>query len=71
MKIRKIRGGILLATELLLFVMTYCEHEITVMAQVKKKTTLVYSVTLFVNEGFYKKKFFTVTVIFFPKKSIF
>ena len=36
-KIRKIREGTLLAAELLLFVMAYCEHEITVTAQLKKK----------------------------------
>ena len=71
MKIRKIREGTLLAAELLLFVMAYCEHEITVTAQLKKKTTLVYSVTLVVNEGFYKKKFFIVTVIFFQKSRFF
>ena len=47
-KIRKIREGTLLAAELLLFVMAYCEHEITVTAQLKKKkTTLVYSVMAF------------------------
>ena len=49
----------LLPAELLSFVMAYCEHKITVAAELKKKqkkTTLVYSVTLFANKGFYKKK---------------
>ena len=36
-EIRKIREGTLLAAELLLFIMAYCEHEITVTAQLKKK----------------------------------
>ena len=36
-QIRKIREGTLLAAELLLFVMAYCEHEITVTAQLGKK----------------------------------
>ena len=73
MKIRKIREGTLLAAELILFVMTYCEHEIAVTAQMKKKikTTLVYSMTLLVNVGFYKNNIFTFTVIFFPKNSNF
>ena len=39
-KIRKIREGTLLAAELLLFVMAYCEHEITVTAQLIKKKKL-------------------------------
>ena len=69
-KIRKIREGTLLSAELFLFVMAYCEHEITVTAQLKneKKTTLVYSVTLFVNEGFYKNKEFHSYSDIFSKK---
>ena len=40
-KVRKIREGTLLVGELLLFVMAYCEHEITITAQLKKKKNYV------------------------------
>ena len=66
-KIRKIREGSLLAAELLLFVMAYCEHEITVRAQLKKNYVSI-QYDLVRERRILQKKFFYSYSDIFSKK---